>query len=50
MEEQLAELAAQVAALEAKQAVTNTNYAELYYYISIPLMMAGYNNALPACA
>ena len=39
MEQQLAELAAQVAALEAKQAVTNSNYAEMYYYLSIPLMV-----------
>ena len=39
MEEQLAELTAQLAALEAKAATTNTNYAELFYYLSIPLMI-----------
>ena len=38
MEEQVAELAAQVAALNAKTAVTNTTFAEVYYYLSIPLM------------
>lgn len=37
MEEQLAELAAQVAALEG--AKTNTMFAETYYYLSIPLMI-----------
>ncbi|MFK7944420.1 MAG: ammonium transporter, partial [Paracoccaceae bacterium] len=42
MEEQLAELAARVAELEAaagKAAVTNTMFAETYYYLSIPLMV-----------
>jgi len=39
MEEQLAELAAQVAALEAKGNMTNTMFAEMYYYITIPLMI-----------
>ncbi len=39
MEAQLAELAAQVAALEAKANVTNTMFAETYYYLSIPLMI-----------
>lgn len=39
MEEQLAELAAQVAALEAKSNVTNTIFAEAYYYLTIPLMV-----------
>lgn len=39
MEEQLAELAAQVAALEAKGGTTNTNFAEMYYYVTIPLMI-----------
>ena len=39
MEEQLAELAAQVAALEAKAATTNKMFAEMYYYITIPLMI-----------
>ena len=39
MEEQLAELVAQVAALEAKAGTTNTIFAETYYYLSIPLMI-----------
>jgi ammonia channel protein AmtB len=39
MEEQLAELVAQVAALEAKSNTTNTMFAETYYYLSIPLMI-----------
>src|SRR6056297_2238466 len=39
MEEQLAELAAQVAAIEAKGNLTNTMFAELYYYLTIPLMV-----------
>lgn len=39
MEEQLAELAAQVAAIEAKGNATNTMFAETYYYLSIPLMI-----------
>jgi len=40
MEEQLAELTAKVAELEAAGAATlNTNFAELYYYLTIPLMV-----------
>ena len=39
MEEQLAELIAQVAALEAKANTTNTMFAETYYYVTIPLMV-----------
>lgn len=39
MEEQLAELAAKVAALEAKGGSTNTMFAETYYYLTIPLMV-----------
>lgn len=39
MEEQLAELAAKVAELEGKANVTNTMFAETYYYLSIPLMV-----------
>ena len=39
MEEQLAELAAQVAAIEAKGNTTNTMFAETYYYLTIPLMI-----------
>ena len=38
MEEQIAELAAQVAALQASS-VTNTMFAEAYYYLTIPLMV-----------
>jgi ammonia channel protein AmtB len=39
MEEQIAELAAQIAAIEAKGNMTNTMFAETYYYLSIPLMI-----------
>ncbi len=39
MEEQIAELAAQLAAIEAKGNMTNTMFAETYYYLSIPLMI-----------
>ena len=39
MEEQIAELAAQVAALQASSSVTNTMFAETYYYLTIPLMI-----------
>ena len=39
MEEQLAELAAKVAAIEGKSNVTNTVLAEIYYYVTIPLMV-----------
>ena len=39
MEEQIAELTAQVAALQASAGVTNTMFAETYYYITIPLMV-----------
>ncbi len=39
MEEQLAELAATVAALQSSAATTNTVLAETYYYLSIPLMI-----------
>ena len=39
MEEQIAELVAQIAALEAKSNTTNTMFAEAYYYLSIPLMI-----------
>ncbi len=42
MEEKLAELAAKVAELEASTggaAVTNTMFAETYYYLTIPLMI-----------
>ena len=37
MEEQIAELAAKVAALESS--TTNTMFAETYYYLTIPLMV-----------
>lgn len=39
MEEQLANLAAKIAELEAKAGVTNTIFAETYYYLTIPLMI-----------
>ena len=39
MEEQIAELATQVAELKASGAVTNTMFAETYYYLSIQLMI-----------
>jgi ammonia channel protein AmtB len=39
MEEQLAALVAEIAELKAAAAVTNTMFAETYYYISIPLMI-----------
>lgn len=39
MEEQIAELTAQVAALQASAGVTNTMFAEAYYYLTIPLMV-----------
>lgn len=39
MEEQLAAITADLAALKAAAAVTNTMFAEAYYYITIPLMI-----------
>ena len=39
MEEQIAELAAQLAVVELKVNVTNTVFAETFYYVSIPLMI-----------
>ncbi|MEL6794186.1 MAG: ammonium transporter, partial [Pseudomonadota bacterium] len=39
MEEQLAELVAKVAELEGAAAARNTVFAELYYYLTIPLMV-----------
>ncbi len=39
MEEQLAQLAEQVAALKASAGTTNTVFAETYYYLTIPLMI-----------
>ena len=39
MEEKIAELAAQVATLQASSNVTNTMFAEAYYYLTIPLMV-----------
>lgn len=39
MEEQLAELTAKVAALEGVNSASNTIFAELYYYLTIPLMV-----------
>lgn len=39
MEEQIAELTSQVAALQAANGVGNTITAEMYYYLTIPLMI-----------
>ncbi|MEL6587888.1 MAG: ammonium transporter [Pseudomonadota bacterium] len=39
MEDQLAELAARLTSVEAKGSVTNTMFAEMYYYLTIPLMV-----------
>ena len=39
MEDQLAELAAKVAAIESSSAATNKVTAEMYYYLTIPLMI-----------
>ena len=39
MEEQLALLATQIAELEAMKGVTNTMFAETFYYLTIPLMI-----------
>jgi|TARA_B110000971_G_C20001990_1_gene497298 ammonia channel protein AmtB len=39
VEEQLAELTAQVAALKGGGATTNTMFAEMFYYLTIPLMI-----------
>lgn len=39
VEEQIAELAAQVAALQGSAGVTNTMFAETFYYLTIPLMI-----------
>ena len=39
MEEQLSELAAKIAELELASNVTNTIFAETYYYLTIPLMI-----------
>ena len=39
MESQIAELTAQIAALQSSAGVTNTSFAEVFYYLSIPLMI-----------
>ena len=39
MEEKIAELAAQVATLQASSIVKNTKFAEAHYYLTIPLMV-----------
>ena len=39
MEEQVAKLVAEVAALKAANATGNTIVAEVYYYLTIPLMI-----------
>jgi len=39
VEEQIAELTAQVAALQGSSGTTNTMFAEMFYYLTIPLMI-----------
>ena len=39
MEEQIAALTEQVAALQSSAGVTNTMVAEMFYYLTIPLMV-----------
>ncbi len=39
MEDQIAELTARLSEIEASAGVTNTMFAETYYYLSIPLMV-----------
>ena len=39
MEDQIAELTARLSEIEASASVTNTIFAETYYYLSIPLMV-----------
>jgi len=39
MEEQVAKLVAEVAALKASSATTNKVFAETYYYLTIPIMI-----------
>jgi Amt family ammonium transporter len=39
VEEQIAELTAQVAALQGSGGTTNTMFAEMFYYLTIPLMI-----------
>ena len=39
MESQIAELTAQIAALQCSAGVTNTMFAETFYYLTIPLMI-----------
>ena len=39
MEDQIAELAAQIAELQASSGTTNRMFAETYYYLTIPLMV-----------
>ena len=39
MESQIAELTAQIAALQGSSGVTNTMFAETFYYLTIPLMI-----------
>ena len=39
MEDQIAELTAQIAALQGSGGVTNTMFAETFYYLTIPLMI-----------
>ena len=39
MEEQIAQIAEQIAALQARGGVTNTIFAEMFYFVTIPLML-----------
>ena len=39
MEEQIVELAAKLAVVESKANVTNSMFAEAFYYVTIPLMI-----------
>ena len=39
MEDQIAELTARLSEIEASAGVTNTMFAEAYYYLTIPLMI-----------
>ena len=39
MESQIAELTAQIAALQGSAGATNTMFAETFYYLTIPLMI-----------
>ena len=40
MEDQILALTADVAAIKSAAQVTNTMFAEMYYYVTIPLMVS----------